>query len=80
MRQGFKKGIHFSLIVTLLLFSCALHATVYYVDATLGNDDNNGISEATPWKTLTKVNNSSSTFMAGDMILFKRGEVWIGER
>jgi len=49
-------------------------AATYYVDATNGNDGNNGLSEAAPWKTISKVN--SSTFTPGDQILFKRGEVW----
>jgi hypothetical protein len=38
-------------------------AATYYVDATNGNDANNGLSEATPWKTITKVN--VSTFYPG---------------
>ena len=49
---------------------------VYYVDATSGNDGNNGTSTSTPWKTIAKVN--ATTFSAGDTILFKRGEVWRG--
>ena len=46
----------------------------YYVDATSGNDVNDGRSPAAAWKTLAKVNGYS--FSAGDIILFKRGEVW----
>ena len=46
----------------------------YYVDATVGNDSNKGLSTATAWKTINKVNNS--TFLPGDSILFKRGESW----
>ncbi|GAA4302362.1 right-handed parallel beta-helix repeat-containing protein [Aestuariibaculum suncheonense] len=80
IRQGLKKGIHYYFIGILTLFSAVLHATEYYVDATLGNDSNNGTSDATPWKTLNKVNNSSSGFMPGDVIFFKRGEIWNGER
>jgi len=49
-------------------------AATYYVDATNGNDSNNGISGLTPWKTIAKVN--ASNFNPGDQILFKRGEVW----
>ena len=49
-------------------------ATSYYVDATGGSDANSGLSTATAWKTINKVN--TSTFAAGDQILFKRGEVW----
>ena len=49
---------------------------VYYVDFTLGNDANLGITEALPWKTITKIN--AETFYEGDSILFKRGETWAG--
>jgi len=48
--------------------------STYYVDASAGNDSNNGQSPATAWRTVTKVN--ASSFVAGDQILFKRGEVW----
>jgi hypothetical protein len=46
----------------------------YYVDATDGKDSNSGTSEATPWKTIAKVN--MLKFQPGDQILFKRGDVW----
>jgi len=49
-------------------------ATIYYVDATGGNNANDGISESSPWKTIAKVN--SMSFNPGDTILFKRGETW----
>ncbi|MEW4923957.1 fibronectin type III domain-containing protein [Algibacter sp. 2305UL17-15] len=49
----------------------------YYIDATNGNDTANGTSEATAWKTLSKVN--GTTFGPGDKILFKSGEVWNGQ-
>jgi hypothetical protein len=39
-------------------------AATYYVDATNGNDANNGTSESTPWKTIAQVN--ASTFNPGD--------------
>ena len=51
-----------------------MHAATYYVDATGGNDANDGLTQATAWKTVAKVN--GSTFAAGDSVLFKRGEVW----
>jgi hypothetical protein len=47
-------------------------ATTYYVDATNGNDRNNGLSPSTPWKTIAKVN--ASRFQPGNQILIKRGE------
>ena len=52
-------------------------AATYYVDATNGSDSANGTTTATAWKTINKVN--TSTFAAGDQILFKRasgGRVW----
>lgn len=47
----------------------------FYI-STAGNDANNGTSPSTPWKTISKVNNK--TFVAGDSILFKRGDAWTG--
>jgi len=49
--------------------------TAYYVDATNGSDSNNGTSQATPWKTLGKVN--ATTFSQGDSILLRAGQQWI---
>jgi len=46
----------------------------YYVDASAGNDSNDGRSPARAWRTIAKVN--GSTFTAGNQVLFKRGEVW----
>ena len=48
-------------------------AATYYVDATNGNDSNNGPSEAMPWKTIAKVN--AAVFNPGDQILFKGGRI-----
>lgn len=53
-----------------------VHQT-YYVDATLGNDSNDGLNREKPWKTLSKVNHS--VFNPGDKILLKRGETFDGE-
>lgn len=49
-------------------------AATYYVDSTFGNDNNDGLSLSTPWKTINEVNNSR--FQPGDQILFERGKVW----
>jgi hypothetical protein len=57
---------------------CAKAAnTIFFVDSTAGNDANNGTSMATPWKTLTNVNNT--TFAPGTQVQFKRGGVWRGQ-
>jgi len=67
--------VKFILAVAMVcVVAMALRAATYYVDATGGNDANDGLSQASAWKTIAKVN--ASTFAAGDSILFKRGEVW----
>lgn len=48
---------------------------VYYVSGE-GDDNNDGNSPEKAWKTLDKVNNF--TFENGDMVLFKRGEIFRG--
>jgi hypothetical protein len=56
----------------VLLPSTVAHAatcTTYYISSSSGNDSNDGCSTSTPWKTLTNVN--STTFTAGDQILFQ---------
>ncbi len=49
---------------------------VFYVDATNGNDSNDGRSPSNAWQTISKVNGES--FVPGDTILFRRGETWTG--
>ena len=49
--------------------------TVYYVSAK-GNDNNDGLTEETPIRTIKKVN--SLDLGAGDSICFKRGETFAG--
>ncbi len=51
--------------------------TTYYIDSAGGNDSNNGLSESTPWRTLSKVSNKT-TFQPGDRILLKCGSVFTG--
>lgn len=75
-------AIVFCLTVTCLFLFASLtsvHASpqTYYVSNSLGNDANDGLSPETAWKSLGKL--SSMTFMAGDMILLKRGDTWTGE-
>lgn len=47
--------------------------TAYYVSNN-GSDDNDGLSPATPWKTLEKASNFP--YNAGDVILLERGSVF----
>jgi hypothetical protein len=78
-----KKFIFF--VVTVFLFNVfaiaaplSVYATnvTYYVDSVNGSDSNNGTSTSTAWRTLSKVN--STTFSAGDQILFNRGQTFEG--
>jgi len=48
----------------------------FYVDAINGNDNNNGNSEATAWKTVNAPN--SKVFLAGSKISFKSGQTFPG--
>ena len=51
----------------------------YYVDAVNGNDENDGTTPETAWKTLTKAS-SIRQLKAGGSILLKAGCVWNGEQ
>jgi parallel beta-helix repeat protein len=64
-------------IIALLIVVPVHSSTKYYLSAT-GNDKANGISEKTPWKTISKLNSESGKIKPGDMILFKRGDVFYG--
>ncbi len=60
-----------AIIVAVLIAQAS--ATTYYVDP-LGSNANDGLSPITPWRTLLKV--GISTFLPGDVVLFKRDGVW----
>jgi len=63
--------------IVLILISFQMYATTYYVSSSTGDDTNNGITTATPWKTLNKV--ATTTFATSDRILFRRGDTLYGE-
>lgn len=63
------------LLVSLLCSCNAVHT--YYVDATLGDDAYEGVSEDKPLRTLSAV--SRIKLKPGDKLLFKRGEIFVGE-
>src|SRR3989304_4873041 len=65
-------------IFLLFVFFTNLFPQTYYVSSSNGNDNNNGLSESSPWKTIAKVN--SISFNPGNQILFKRGDIWVGEQ
>lgn len=75
----------FALILSVILimqflpsFTVYAIGTTYYISYSTGNDNNNGTSTSTPWKTLAKIN-SHGSFSAGDQILLKCGDTWTGE-
>jgi hypothetical protein len=49
----------------------------YHVDATAGDDGNDGLSPEKAWKTLRKVN--AAPLRPGDVVLFRRGQSWRGQ-
>lgn len=52
--------------------------TSYYVSYSDGNDNYDGLSPSSPWKTLDKV--STVTFNPGDTIYLKCGDIWSGQK
>jgi hypothetical protein len=48
----------------------------YYVSSVSGNDNNDGLTEATAWKSLAKI--KTFPFIGGDKVKFKRGETFYG--
>ena len=65
-------------VILLLIFTAQfIFATDYYVSSSSGNNNNDGLTSATAWKTLSKV--YSYSFQPGDVIHFKRGDVWYNQ-
>jgi len=75
----FKKAIRVRWIFVLIVLSASLlsHAETYYVDSSRGKDTNSGTSEAAPWKTLRKINETD--FRPGTTIRLRSGSVWYGQ-
>lgn len=67
-----------TLSLAALFVASAANATVYYVSPT-GSDTNNGTSQSTPWKTIARVQQLSTTAVAGDQVLFQRGGTYVGQ-
>ncbi len=66
-----------SVVLILVTFTTIVNATDYYISSS-GNDNNNGLSTSSPWKTLNKVNTVFSSLKPGDRILFKRADLFYG--
>jgi concanavalin A-like lectin/glucanase superfamily protein/type IX secretion system substrate protein len=64
-------------LLSLIVFNFYIQAqTTYYISSSTGNDNNNGISETSAWKTLNKLHSSWGMIDPGNKILFKRGDEW----
>ena len=63
-----------ALAIFFLFWGVGASATTYYVSSSTGSDSNSGTSSAAAWQTVAKVN--GQTFLPGDQILFRRGDVW----
>ena len=61
-------------VLLLAVFGVKVEATTYYVSSSTGSDGASGTSAATAWQTVAHVN--GQTFLPGDSILFKRGDIW----
>jgi parallel beta-helix repeat protein len=51
----------------------------YYISTSSGNDSNDGLSPATPWLTITKVNSSMASLVPGSAVKFNKGNTFYGE-
>jgi len=60
-------------LILFLFLVIPVFSTTYYVKNN-GDDSKSGASNGQAWKTIAKVN--ASSFNAGDIILFKKGDEW----
>ncbi|HDZ68927.1 MAG TPA: hypothetical protein ENH43_00705 [Phycisphaerales bacterium] len=65
--------IALAVVITIAAGTLPAGAATYYVKNG-GNNSADGLSDATAWATINKVN--SQTFSPGDVIRFKRGDTW----
>lgn len=63
--------------ICLLLAITGVGAADYHVDSAAGDDDANGLTPETAWRTLDKAN--AQILQAGDRLLFKAGGRWRGQ-
>jgi len=65
-----------TLIVFLIILFGNTKAQVYYISSSQGNDQNDGLSIESPFRSIDKLN--SMEFNPGDSIYFKSGDYWKG--
>jgi parallel beta-helix repeat protein len=65
-----------------ILLSITSQATNYYFSSSTGNDSYTSTqaqNQATPWKSIAKLNSFFSNIVAGDIIYLKRGDIFYGQ-
>jgi len=65
-----RKVLEYFIFLFILIPSQIFAGVVYYIDATKGNDSNNGLSLATAWSTIAKAN---SELRPGDTVYIRGG-------
>lgn len=65
-------------LLLLLFVSNISKGATYYIDSVAGVDTNNGTTDLTPWKNISKVN--LLTLALGSKIYLKCGSVWNGQQ
>ena len=65
-------------VLFLLLSFNVSNGAIYYIDSVAGSDTNNGTSEVTAWKNISRVN--GITLSLGSKIFLKCGSVWNGQQ
>ncbi len=81
-QSGGADGIAESMRVSIMNEKDCLAAsdgTVYYISSRNGNDNQDGKSPNTAWKTIAAYREHSAQIQAGDIVLFERGGVYRGE-
>lgn len=68
--------IRFFRFFLFIAFAASLHAADYHV-SNRGSDDADGLTPATAWRSLSRVN--QSTFQPGDKLRFQSGGQWTGQ-
>lgn len=63
--------------IKILTDTTARKASAFYISTSTGNDNNDGLTEFTAWKTLGMVN--ALELVPGDSLLFKSGDTFVGK-
>ncbi|MCX7009700.1 MAG: right-handed parallel beta-helix repeat-containing protein [Kiritimatiellaeota bacterium] len=75
IRHSSRRGALLLLLLSPLVSGAAAHS--FFVDSAQGDDARDGLTPATAWRSLVKVNHVA--LQPGDKVLFHRGGVWRGQ-